>query len=139
MKARGSGPASRERIRVAFVRAAAILLALASAWVVAHTVTGEEPDRPFAAVFLRALALTAPLQVGLFWSATAGRWARLWAALLMAPSALLLGGFVGDVIERLHRGFPLKPLPTATWVGGALLYLWRFFALAFPRKGRVAA
>jgi hypothetical protein len=121
------------------VRVAAVFLALAAAWVVARTVTAEEPNRPFAAVFLRALAVTAPLQIGLFWSATARGWARLWAGLLMAPSALLLAGFVGEVIEKVHRRFPVEPFPTATWGIGALLYLWRFFALAFPRKRRAAA
>jgi hypothetical protein len=130
---------SRDRTTAAFVRGAAIVLAVASAGVVATTVTSDEPHRPLPAVFLRALAVTAPLQIGLFWSATARRWARLWAALLMAPSALLLAGFVGEAIEKLHRGFPLKPLPTVTWLGGAILYLWRFFALAFPRRGRAAA
>lgn len=124
---------------VAVVRAAAIVLALASAWVVASTVTADEPNRPFAAVFLRALAVTAPLQIGLFWSATARGWNRLWAALLMVPSALLLSGFVGETIEKLLRGFPLKPFPTITWSGGALLYLRGFFALAFPRKRRATA
>ncbi|MFN2385088.1 MAG: hypothetical protein ABR576_02170, partial [Thermoanaerobaculia bacterium] len=53
--------------------------------------------------------------------------------------ALLLGGFVGEVIEKARRGFAVQILPAATWIGGALLYLWRSFTLAFPRKGRAAA
>lgn len=130
--------ASRDRFRVAFVRAAAIALALAAAWAIAASVRADEPSRPSAAVFFRALGVTAALQIGLFWSATARRWSRLWAGLLMVPSALLLGGLIGEVIEKLPRGFPVKILPAVTWVSGTLVYVWQFFALAFPRKSRAA-
>lgn len=130
--------ASRDRVRVAFVRAAAVALALAAAWVIASAVRTDEPSRPFVAVFFRALAVTAPLQVGLFWSATARGCSRLWAGLLMVPSGLLLAGFVGEEIEKVLRGFPVKTSHAVTWVSGALVYVWRFFALAFPRKRRAA-
>ena len=130
--------APRDRVRVAFVRAAAIALALAAAWVISSTVRRDEPSRPVVAVFFRALAVTAPLQIGLFWSATARRWSRLWAGLLMVPSALLLAGFVGEGIEKVRRDFPVEIFPAVTWVSGAVVYVWRFFALAFPRKSRTA-
>ncbi|MFN2384898.1 MAG: thioesterase family protein, partial [Thermoanaerobaculia bacterium] len=80
----------------------------------AGAVTSEEPSRPFPAVYLRALTVTAPLQVGLFWSAAARGWGRLVAGLLMVPSALLLGGFVAEVIEKARRGFAVQILPAAT-------------------------
>ena len=120
------------------MRAAAIALALAAAWVIATAVRSDEPSRPFAAVFFRAFAVTAPLQIGLFWSATARGWSRLWAGLLMVPSALLLAGFVGEEIEKGLRGFPVKIFPAVTWVSGALIYVWRFFALGFPPESRAA-
>lgn len=126
-------PHSGKRVRVGLVRAAAVYLALASAWVIAGVSRGEDA-RPFVPLFLRALAVTAPLQAVLFWSPTARGWKRLFAALLMVPSALLLGGLIGEVIERVVRGYPLKVLPTTTWVGGAAVYVWQFFFLAFPRK-----
>ena len=126
-------PHSGNPFRVGLVRAAAVCLALASAWVLALMSRGEEA-RPLFPLFFRALAITAPLQAGLFWSATARGRQRLFAALLMVPSALLLGGLIGEVIVRLVRGYPLKVLPTATWIAGAVFYVWQFFFLALPRK-----
>ncbi len=131
-------PSSRDRFRIAFIRAAAVALAMAAAWVLASAVRTEEPNRPFVAVFFRVLAVTAPLQIGLIWSATARGWSRLWAGLLMVPSGLLLSGFVGEEIEKVLRGFPVKISHAVTWMSGALLYVWRFHALAFPRKRRAA-
>lgn len=126
-------PHSGERVRVGAVRVAAVCLALASAWVLASMSRGEEA-RPFFPLFFRALAITAPLQAGLFWSPTARGWNRLFAALLMVPSALLLGGLIGEVIGRVVRGYPLKVLPTTTWIAGAVVYVWQFCFLAFPRR-----
>ena len=122
---------SREAIRRGLVRAAAVSVALASSGLARV----EEPRPPWLPLFLRALAVTAPLQVGLFWSATARGWQRLFAALLMVPSALLLGGLIGETFGRVARGYPLKALATTTWIAGAIVYAWQFYALARPRKG----
>jgi hypothetical protein len=124
-----------EDVRRGLVRAAAVSLALASAWVLAGLARVEESRPPQLWLFLRALAVTAPLQTGLFWSATARGWQRLFAALLMVPSALLLGGLIGETVGRVARGYPLKALATTTWIAGAIVYAWQFYALTRPRKG----
>lgn len=124
-----------EAIRRGLVRAAAASLALASAWVLAGIARVEEPRPPFLPLFLRGLAVTAPLQVGLFWSSSARGWQRLFAALLMVPSALLLGSLIGETVVRVARGYPLKALATTTWIAGAIVYAWQFSALARPGKG----
>lgn len=74
------------------------------------------------------------MQVGLFWSASARGRHRLYAALLMVPCALLIGGLVGEAIMRVLRGYSLKVAATITWIGGMLLYVWQFSCLARRRE-----
>lgn len=131
-------PSSRDRFRIAFIRAAAVALAMAAAWSSPAPFAPKSRTGRSSPVFFCVLAVTAPLQIGLIWSATARGWSRLWAALLMVPSGLLLSGFVGEEIEKVLRGFPVKISHAVTWMSGALLYVWRFYALAFPRKRRAA-
>jgi len=130
---------SREAIRRGLVRAAAAYLALASAWVLTGLARVEEPRPPWLPLFLRALAVTVPLQVGLFWSSSARGWQRLFAALLMVPSALLLGSLIGEAVGRVARGYPLNALATTTWIAGAIVYAWQFYSLARPRKSAASA
>lgn len=80
--------------------------------------------------FLRALAITAVLQVGLFWAPDARGWQRLLAAALMLQSVLLFGGMAGEAVMKVARGYPLRPAAAALSVAALAIYGWQFWSLA---------
>lgn len=125
---------------VAIARAAAIGLAIASALLLA-SISGEwvpDPSRPPERLptFLRALAVTGPLQVGLFWAPSVRGIPRVVAAVLMVPSALLFAGFAGEAVAKVLRGAPLHPFATVVAVAGVAVYAWQFWRLARAWLGR---
>jgi len=116
------------------VRAAAVGLAVTAALLLASLVHTGEPGSParmsYAETFLRALAITAVLQVGLFWAPDARGWQRLLAAALMLPSVLLFGGMAGEAVMKVVRGYPLRPAAAALSVAALVIYVWQFWSLA---------
>lgn len=116
------------------MRVAAVALAIATALLLAGLVRESPPDpsQPpaFLSTLLRALAVTGPLQVGLFWAPSVRGVRRLLAAALMIPSALLFGGLTGEVVMKVVRGFPLRPDATVVSVTGLAIYLWQFWRMA---------
>jgi hypothetical protein len=127
----GAGPVSVAEAR--FARAAAAVLAVWAAWLLAglaHRDRAPADASALALTFLRALAVTGPLQIGLWWAPAARGWWRLVAAGLMVPSALLFGGLVGEAVTKVVRGFPLRLDAAACSVSGLAVYGWQLWRLA---------
>jgi hypothetical protein len=116
------------------VRAAAVVLALVAAWLLAGIAQDDPWAAPPLATLVKALAVTSVLQAGLFWSATAKGIGRLFAGLLMVPTALILAGMIGEAVTRAARGYPLNVLAVAVSLGGEFLYFWQFLSLARRSK-----
>jgi hypothetical protein len=116
-------------------------LALSGAWLLTQLAYRDRAPADAAAVsltFLRAIAVTGVLQIGLFWAPGAARsWQRLLAAALMVPSVLLFGGLAGEAVMKVVRGFPLRLDAAAFSVAGLAIYVWQLWSLArrsWPRR-----
>lgn len=121
-----------------FAHAAAIGLALASALLLVGLTRESAPSHPppFLPTLLRALAVTGPLQVGLFWAPSVRGIRRIMAAVLMVPSALLFAGFAGEAIMKVVRGYPLRWDAAAVATAGVAIYAWQFWRIARAWLGR---
>jgi hypothetical protein len=129
-----SGPRPVTKAEARVVRAAAIGLALWGAWLLAQLAYRDRPPAEASAVvltFLRGMAVTGALQIGLFWAPGASRgWQRVLAAALMVPSVLLFGGLAGEAVVKVVRGFPLRLEAAAFSVAGLAVYGWQLWSLA---------
>ncbi|MEW5918040.1 MAG: hypothetical protein AB1762_16675 [Gemmatimonadota bacterium] len=113
------------------LRAAAIVLALATAITLVQIGRAAEPQPAAILLAARALTLGALLHLGLFLAPGAKRpWHRLAVAALMLPSALIVVGFTGEAISRALRGAPALLLSTAIGVLGVAAYAAAYWVVA---------
>jgi hypothetical protein len=107
----------------------AVYLALAFAYVTAVLARIDEPQPSLTAALLPAISIGALAQVGLFWAPSAKGRRRIYAALLMVPSAVLLGLSAREELSLMAGGHMHAPTVAFTYIGGVTIYAWQFVAL----------
>jgi hypothetical protein len=118
-------------VRSTLLRAAAILLALATAVLLVQLGRAADPQPSAVLLTARALTIGALFHAGLFMVPRARTpWQRLSIAASMLPSAAIVVGLAGQTIARLARGAPAAGLATAIGVVGVLAYATAYWVIA---------